>query len=151
MCHSDMAMMKSAVFPTMRTRDRARRGARKNSLCSGRPREEEERHRGPSVPGLGHEVDRFEPVSFGGYAIELRLDLLVMDVGDLDDLVTSSRMFRHARHSARTFAASLAAYVRIRSAPARLIDTRISIINRPPSTHPSCSPAFTIEYSPLTL
>ena len=39
----------------------------------------------------------------------------------------------------------------IRSAPARLIETRISIVTRSPSIHPSFEAAFTIAYSPLTL
>ena len=39
----------------------------------------------------------------------------------------------------------------IRSAPARLIDVRISFITRGPSIHPRSAAAFTIEYSPLTL
>src|SRR6185369_15435836 len=57
----------------------------------------------------------------------------------------------HVNQRRRTRAASLAKYVRMRSAPARLIPISISIITRSSSIHPFCPAAFTIEYSPLTL
>jgi hypothetical protein len=51
----------------------------------------------------------------------------------------------------RCEANSSAWYVMIRSAPARLIDVRISFITRGPSIQSRSAAAFTIEYSPLTL
>src|SRR5262249_28081701 len=53
----------------------------------------------------------------------------------------------HCTHSA----ASFAWYVRLRSAPARRIEVRISSVTRLPSIHPFCAAAFTMAYSPETL
>ena len=51
----------------------------------------------------------------------------------------------------RTFAASFAKYVRIMSAPARLIEMSDSIMARSPSIQPILAAALMMEYSPLTL
>src|SRR5207249_223846 len=56
-----------------------------------------------------------------------------------------------APRSFRIRAASLAEYVRMKSAPALRIAVRISIVTREPSSQPRSSAAFTIAYSPLTL
>ena len=49
-----------------------------------------------------------------------------------------------------TFAASLAKYVTIKSAPARRIDSSDSIITRSGSSQPRANAACSIEYSPET-
>jgi hypothetical protein len=51
----------------------------------------------------------------------------------------------------RAWAASMAKYVRIMSAPARLMAVRVSIITFGPSIQPIFSAALIMENSPLTL
>lgn len=62
---------------------------------------------------------------------------------DFHTIVTS-------RQGLSSFAASLAKYVRIMSAPARLIASSDSIIARDSSSHPARAAALIILYSPLT-
>lgn len=62
----------------------------------------------------------------------------------------SRSVIRRTPRYLRRRAASLAKYVRMKSAPARLIEIRLSIIRRSRSTQPSCAAAAICENSPLT-
>ena len=55
-----------------------------------------------------------------------------------------------ATYLPKTRAASFAKYVKIKSAPARLIEIKLSIITASSFTHPSAEALLIIKYSPLT-
>ena len=114
-----------------------------------RAREGDEGH-GRPFRGIAHgELHRVEgPTPLRPFVQDL-LDLDIGHVARLDDFVTQGHAVSPLQEASLT-ATSFAAYVRIMSAPARLIATSASSVALSPSIQPRSAAAWIIAYSPET-